>query len=752
METKAEPEACQTKVPTTKKVAFRLILSLILVDFILVIIIFSFTSLFYRTMEEQIYMERTSYLEEITSQIVSSINTVSDAQWDFAEIFANHLINGNVKQEDDLTAYIGQEEAAFSQSGLMLLAFDQDGRYYDAAGNRAKWGGALAVISSTAPERQLEITSLPTSTETDDEMVFIQKMIQPISLKSGVLLTHVAVVRNMSVFSDMFHIPSFKGSGENYIISNTGTRIYRGQGSDSLIGDVYNVLKPMEAMEFQFDGSYEVLKDAVANSVTCSLEFISGGQGYYVTSSPVGKNGWSLLNLVPATVVNVKMQRFMNMMLLGMAAIALTIMVMVTLTLFLMARYRTGRQLMRQQELTNAALRDAANAAEEANRAKSVFLSHMSHDIRTPINGIMGMTDIALRNMEDRPRVKDCLDKISSASHHLLRLVNDVLDMSRIENGKVEIENVSFCVDTLLDGCYSVIMGQASEKNINLRRDFSRITQHYLLGDELHLRQIFINILGNAVKFTPEAGEIEFSAEDKPSENGESMLTVVIRDNGIGMSEDFQKKIFEPFSQAEDANRSKYKGTGLGMSIVKQLTDLMGGEITVHSSLGAGSTFTFRLRLPEQDAPAQMQSTDGETGDLTGMRILLAEDNELNMEIAIYILEECGVQVVSAANGREALEQFTQRPAGSFDVILMDIMMPVMDGVEAARAIRSSGKDDAADIPIVAMTANAYAEDRQITMEAGMNRHLAKPIEREELIRALSELRREIHSKKQGGE
>ena len=436
------------------------------------------------------------------------------------------------------------------------------------------------------------------------------------------------------------------------------------------------------------------------------------------------------------------MQHFLNMTLFGMSAIALLVLAAISTAILLIVRYRTSQQLLHQQAEMNAALQEAAQAAKEASRAKTVFLSHMSHDIRTPINGIMGMTDIAVRNLGDTGRVADCLGKITMSSKHLLSLVNDVLDMSRIESGKVKLEHKPFYVEALLDACYSLVAGQAQERGLSIRKDFSGVERLVLSGDELRLRQIIINILGNAVKFTPDGGEVVFTACGTDVDSGMSELTLTIRDNGIGMSKDFQQKIFEPFAQAEDSPKSLYKGTGLGMAIVKQFLDLMSGSIELQSAPGQGSTFTVRLRLPNvATPPRQEHAPDDDTFLLKGMRALLVEDNELNMEIARYILEECGMEVTAAENGLKAVEIFKDRPEGSFDVILMDVMMPVMDGLEATRTIRAGNKSDAKTIPIIAMTANAYAEDRRAVLEAGMNRHLAKPIERKELLHALVELR-----------
>lgn len=709
---------------------------------VLIVVISFVTVFFYRSLEQGIYTERIAYLEEISEQIVSNINTISATQWDYATIFAYHMQQEYFSTLADLSVYLALEQISFSQDDLSLLAFDSKGNYYNDNGERARWQGTVASILSDSPQRQVEITTLPTTTAPTDEMVFIFRMETPVFIEEvGVRITHVAVVRDMSVFNTTLQVPSFAGQGESYIISRDGTRIFRGQAPRNLvIGNVYNVIKPLRDKTFLYGGSYQKLQQAVAAGMNCSFEFMNAdGKRYYVTSSPMETNGWSLLSVIPSDVVSAQMQQFMRRTLVGIGAIAFVVVIAVTLVILMVVRYRSNRQLMIQQAQTNIALRDAAQAAREANQAKTVFLSHMSHDIRTPINGIMGMTDIATRNMDNPTMLKDCLGKITSASHHLLSLVNDVLDMSRIESGKIQIESAPFYIIALLDGCYSVIAGQALEKKIDLVQDFSGITQPMLKGDELHLRQIFINILGNAVKFTPEGGRIEFIASDKVID-GQSELTVVVSDNGIGMSEQFQRNIFEPFAQENEKDRGVYQGTGLGMSIVKQLLDLIGGDIELVSAPGKGSTFTVRLMLPIENVSQHEQVVTYDDSRLAGLSVLLVEDNELNMEISRYILEDCGMQVTAAVNGKEALDLFIQRPERSFDVILMDIMMPVMDGLEATRAIRSSDKGDAKSIPIVAMTANAYVEDRKAALEAGMNRHLAKPIERQDLIRLLHEL------------
>jgi CheY-like chemotaxis protein len=323
----------------------------------------------------------------------------------------------------------------------------------------------------------------------------------------------------------------------------------------------------------------------------------------------------------------------------------------------------------------------------------------------------------------------------------LLKLINDVLDMSRIESGKTTIDVQAFNLRACLDNCADIIEGQLTDRDIELVRDFDKITEPYVFGDELHLRQIFINVLGNAVKFTRDGGKIYFKA--KPIElDGKTAFRFRIQDTGIGMKQEYIPHLFEPFSQEDGGARTTYKGTGLGMAIVKQFVDMMGGTIEVESVLNAGTRFEIKIPM-EIDENAQKIAEAGDDEereiDLTGMKILLVEDNELNLEIAQELLTEQGVVVTTARNGKFAVETFSATEQNEFDVILMDVMMPVMDGLEATRTIRAMDRPDARTIPIIAMTANAYDEDIRKTREAGMNAHLSKPIDVQRLYAQLAE-------------
>jgi CheY-like chemotaxis protein len=361
----------------------------------------------------------------------------------------------------------------------------------------------------------------------------------------------------------------------------------------------------------------------------------------------------------------------------------------------------------------------------------------MSHDIRTPINGIVGMAAIAAKHLDDQEKVRDCLNKIEDSSEHLLSLVNDVLDMNRIESGKTTVAQQPFDLRECLGNCASIVAGQLMGREVTLVRDFEGIRHPHVIGDELHLRQVFINILGNAVKFTLDGGTITFRA-DELERSGQTIYHFEIEDTGIGMKQEYLPHLFEAFTQEDDGSRTTYKGTGLGMAITKKFMDLMGGTIQVESQLNVGTKFTLELPMAvdtvvhPEPVPVDVQF------DLRGMRVLLVEDNDLNLEIAQEILEEQGVVVTTAENGQQAVERFQSAAPGDFDAILMDIMMPVLDGLSAAKIIRATQRPDAKTIPILAMTANAYDEDIRKTREAGMNAHLSKPIDVEMLYATLA--------------
>ncbi len=411
------------------------------------------------------------------------------------------------------------------------------------------------------------------------------------------------------------------------------------------------------------------------------------------------------------------------------------------------SRELEARQLAEQaaEEAHRAQL--AAEAAkleaDRANAAKTDFLRRMSHDVRTPINGIRGMVEVSRHCVGDEARQEECRQKIMDASGFLLDLVNNVLDMNKLESGEIQLEEKPFDLARMVQEVNSVIEVQARERGITVDCQGVRGTHTRFIGSPVHLRQVLQNISTNAIKYTNEGGHVELCARETGVENGCALYEFVCTDNGIGVSEEFQRHAFEPFAQEDASARTAYSGTGLGLAITKELVDRMQGTITFESALHKGTTFHIRLPLRIDTArllakPA-VQALDGK--GTAGMHVLLVEDNELNMEIVQFLLESGGVVLTKAWNGRQAVEQFATSAPGTYDAILMDIMMPVMNGLDAARAIRAMNRPDAAAVPIFAMTANAFQDDIQRSRAASMNEHLTKPLERDKLLHTLQKYR-----------
>ena len=416
---------------------------------------------------------------------------------------------------------------------------------------------------------------------------------------------------------------------------------------------------------------------------------------------------------------------------------------LVILSAFFMYRYRSQmlhqKEEKEREETYRKSLQEEARRADAANVAKTEFLQRMSHDIRTPINGIIGMLAVAKRYPDDLKKQDECREKISKASQLLLELINEVLDMGKLESGEVVLEEKSFHLQELLNEVLTVIEKLAQERGIEvIKRDFS-VTHWNLIGSPGHLKRLLMNIMGNAVKYNKDHGKIILSLREDESEDGRAFYTFICKDTGIGMSEEYQKRIFEPFTCEDESVKTAYNGTGLGMPIAKKLTETMGGSISFTSQRGEGTAFTVKLPfLIDKSAGKAEKTTEEAEASIKGVRILLVEDNELNMEISEFIVAEKGAVVTKAWNGKEAVETFANAPEGAFDVILMDVMMPVMDGCEAAKEIRALPRKDAKTIPIIAMTANAFTDDKIRTREAGMNEHLSKPLAPDLVVKTIT--------------
>ena len=457
--------------------------------------------------------------------------------------------------------------------------------------------------------------------------------------------------------------------------------------------------------------------------------FNSKGAGYY--GIMLKQSNYYIFAYIPDSVV---FESFI------VETIAITF---IYLIFVLVLRYISHRnnlvRLAKEQEREKAyqeELLRAAKKAEAANIAKTEFLQRMSHDIRTPINGIIGMVEVGDYYSKDIEKQADCREKIRYASNTLLELVNEVLDMSKLESGEVVLEEVGFNIDQLSDGTVVILEEVAKERNIQIIREGRSIAHPYLIGSPTHVKRVLMNVLSNAVKYNRDNGSIYISYKELESNKpGYSIFEFTCRDTGIGMSKEFQERIFEPFAQEHMGSRSKYVGTGLGMPIAKSLVEKMGGTIEFTSQEGVGSQFVIRIPFKIDEEHKTEAVKEATSASIEGLSVLLVEDNELNMEIAKFIIENEGANVTCATNGKEAVNIYKKSPE-FFDIILMDIMMPEMDGLQATQFIRSFDQD----IPIVAMTANAFTEDKIKAKKAGMNAHLSKPLDRDRLIRVVAKL------------
>lgn len=398
----------------------------------------------------------------------------------------------------------------------------------------------------------------------------------------------------------------------------------------------------------------------------------------------------------------------------------------------------------------NRRLRETAALAERASDAKTQFLSSMSHDIRTPMNAVLGMTDIARRNVSDPECVTDCLNKVTIAGNHLLTLINDILDISKVESGRMRLNPSSFSLERSIASIEDMIRPQLFEKHIEYSGTYTDIPCKYIIADELRVNQVLINLLTNSIKYTKPGGKVSLTLREERIPGNDNMIRLifVVEDNGIGMSDEFQKTMYETFSRATNSQINKIQGSGLGLAIVRQMVDLMKGTISCDSKPGVGTRFTVTLEFPVAETPVET-SGDSENGnvDISGMSVLVAEDNDLNWEIIATMLEEYGVKCFRSENGQECIDMLTGSKDGTYDVILMDIQMPIMNGREATKVIRQNEREYVRSIPIVAMTADAFAEDVQACLDCGMDGHISKPVNIHRVLQFLNKVKdNKIHN------
>lgn len=714
--------------------------------FVLVIIATLAVSVMYirAYMMKQTVLERSSQLEEMISQIKTNMDIGLETHWNLVAGIKSSTEGKYYNDEQELVEDIGRLEKEFCTDlyGCQVMFLDTMGTAYLAEGDMGIWDdiGRLA----DGEERHTFVSD--TSNVNGTFLAFTQKLSQPIIVgEDEIRFTHLVLLKDIEALKKYYTTESYGGNAATYIIKENGTLAYYDAQND-LFG-VKNIFKALANAEYVQERSFEEIKEQLNSKGVVATNIMIDQIEYYYCLTTLSSSDMTLMLLIPAEYVAASTMNIMNSTIRVVIIIMMLMVVLIVLALISIIKVQRSSQLVKIEQKNNEELNklrlvaeEAMIAAESASKAKSTFLSNMSHDIRTPMNAIIGFTNIGLKQ-NPTPELKNCLEKISNSSEHLLTLINDVLDISRIESGKIKYTPLPIDIREVTDTVLNIMHGFLSNRNINFRTRRTRIETPYVLADAVRIREVLVNILGNAVKFTDDGGSIIFEMNYYPWEDDKHIVVCYrISDTGVGMSEEFVEHIFDEFSQEENSARTQYKGTGLGMAITKRYVDLMGGTISVESKKNEGSTFTIEIPFELTDeSEVRKQGIPASKADLTGVKILMAEDNELNAEIAMVQLEEAGIQVTRASDGKEVVKIFAENPPGTFDIILMDVMMPEMNGYEATKAIRSmNNRHDDSNIPIIAMTANAFAEDVQASLDAGMNGHIAKPINIDELIKAIA--------------
>ena len=571
---------------------------------------------------------------------------------------------------------------------------------------------------------------------------------------NGETYTAIGTVYDHSKLDSMLNLGGYDGSAYLFMLDDDGNITYTNQKDDIFFRN-YSLLKHLKSNHAITEKEFDSLNKKIAEGKK-GVELLGKDEPYYLGYCPIESNNTMLICIVKKATVDNVLKEYQK-------TIGFTTMLMTGFILLLFAglfysisRFSIANQkvkfekrnnelqamIISEMEEANKNLKKAKNiaiealqTAENANKAKTDFLSNMSHDIRTPMNAIIGIISLIRHNAGDKEKVIEYADKIAISSQHLLGIINDVLDMSKIEAGKTVFKYSDFSILDFMEELNTIFHSQANEKNQSFIITKENLKHEWVNGDKVHLMQIFSNLLSNAIKYTQEGGIIQFIAEESETNSSTyGKYHFIVSDNGMGMSADFKENIFDAFTRAESSVTNKIQGTGLGMAITKNLVESMGGTIEVESEPNRGSRFEVILnlkivenRVVSSTEQIEMHETDSDI--LDGMRFLCAEDNELNAEILMELLKFEGAECTICENGKRILEAFEQSVPGEYDMILMDVQMPVMNGYEATEAIRRSSHEQAKTIPIIAMTANAFSEDMQHSLAAGMNAHISKPVD-----------------------
>ena len=722
----------------------------------------AFFFLYQTYIRDIIYEERLNQMEEITHQMFQNLEDVIDSHWDWVTEECNYLRDANIQTTDELCRHMKKkyELSAYADHKIMLVAVDSQGRYYTEDG----YIGLFRDLDYFEDKPEQISFVFDSMTDNQSEMVFLQRLPEPIELQNGeekTTISYFGISQDMEQLNPYFSCDAYNENNSVYVLDDNGFKLFNSNQVELIKG--HNVFSVLQNMKYLHNSSFDKTKAELEKKGCSYSNAILDGTEYFYALKRLENAEWTLIFLVPAEYVATNTLRLVNFVMVFIVIFTVIAAVCVMLGIsFVMRRnqqeaIRVERENNARLETVNTELRQAKQAAEEAfqvaqeaNRSKSSFLANMSHDIRTPMNAITGITSLLEHDAGNEEKVREYAKKIDVSARHLLGIINDVLDMSKIEAGKTVFKYSDFSILELMQEIQMMFRPQAEEKHQKMVMNHDNIRHEWVNGDKVHLMQIFSNLLSNAVKYTQEGGKIQFLVEEYETKSrAYARYCFLVSDNGMGMSADFKDTIFDAFTRAESSLTNKIQGTGLGMAITKNLVEAMGGTIDVDSELGQGSCFEVLMDLKIAEdrtvALAAREETDDQDGNiLQGMRFLCAEDNELNAEILTELLKIEGAECTICENGEEILKAFEQSAPDDYDMILMDVQMPVMNGYEATKAIRRSSHELAKTIPIIAMTANAFSEDIQHSLAAGMNAHVSKPVE-------MKVLEKTIRSIKSGG-
>ena len=721
--------------------------------FVIVAVILTLFIMSQTYIQNLVYHERLNQMEEVTHQMFRSLEDVIDTHWDDVNVQCNYLYCTPLKTDTEFYRYLQKlsELSNYHERQIELIAVDSAGHYYTENGRM----GLLREMNylEDSPQRISYVSN--SLTVDDSRMVFLEQLSTPITLQSGekeITLRYFGISQSMTQLNDYFRCDAYENNNSVYVLDDNGFKLFNANDTELLKG--HNVYTVLSRMSYLHGSSFAVAKERLDRTGSCYSNAVLDGTEYFYALKQMENAQWTLAFLVPAKYVAVNTQKLVSIVMIIIIVIAMVFSVITVFVGWSLLRQKQQQELQAEKEANlrleqynihltqvNDELRqaqdiaaEALQSAERASKAKTDFLANMSHDIRTPMNAIIGITPLMKNELHQPEKLAEHLDKLENSGQLLLGIINDILDMSRIESGKTTLNVEKMNLPQQISQLDSIIRQQAGQR----RQTFTVNThlQHEnVLADPNRLNRVLMNILSNAVKYTPTGGHIRFEVDELPRNEHYARYRFVVQDDGIGMSEAYQKTLFDPFTREERSGTNKVQGTGLGMAITKNIVDLMGGSINVESTTGKGTRFEVVLEFPvdaEADTVPEAQvlpEEEEETSPLSGMKFLCAEDNAINAEILEMLLEANGASCTICSNGQEIVDAFASVKPGEYDMILMDVQMPVMDGLEATRRIRSGENPLGRIIPILAMTANAFLEDMQKSREAGMDEHLSKPVD-----------------------